>query len=108
MMTEHFNELSDNNTIESSPDKLKEPYYPYVLTEAGSVFILRAHSQEITLARERLEYLEQHGLPHPDGIKRTRPDELWRDCPFVPENGYGEICINLAWHWEKNYDNNQS
>ena len=25
---------------------------------------------------------------------------LWENCPFVPENGYGEIAVNLAWHWD--------
>jgi hypothetical protein len=27
--------------------------------------------------------------------------ELWETCPFVPENGYGEIAVNLAWHWKE-------
>jgi hypothetical protein len=82
-----------------------DPYYPYILTEAGSVFVLRAKEQERDTARKKLQELERNGLPHPEDIKREQTDTLWKHCPFVPENGYGEICINLAWHWEKAYDN---
>jgi hypothetical protein len=25
----------------------------------------------------------------------------WQRCPYVPENGFGEIAVDQAWHWEK-------
>ncbi len=76
-------------------------YRPYYLTRAGSVFILEARDEPH--ARALLETWRRHGLPWPEwainayGEKET----AWQRCPFVPENGYGEIAINLAWHWEK-------
>ncbi|GAI75531.1 unnamed protein product, partial [marine sediment metagenome] len=73
-------------------------YYPYILTEAGSVFILRKKLDE---AQNVLQNLEMKGLPFPKGIISEKNKESWQICPFVPENGFGEICINLAWHWNK-------
>jgi len=73
-------------------------YYPYILTEAGSVFILRA---KIDKAQNVLQSLEMKGLPLPKDITSDKNKEPWQVCPFVPENGFGEICINLAWHWNK-------
>ncbi len=77
-------------------------YYPDVLTEAGSVFVLEI-SDEIK-AKEKLELFVKQGLPLPDDVLLTikqRGKELWQTCPFVPENGYGEIAVNLPWHWDK-------
>ena len=25
----------------------------------------------------------------------------WQRCPYVPENGFGEIAVDQDWHWEK-------
>jgi hypothetical protein len=87
-------------------------YYPYILTEAGSVFVLQVKNPEqdgaIAEAHNRLQQLEKEGLPflqdvqeHVQEQMKQTHKELWQVCPFVPENGFGEICINLAWHWEK-------
>ncbi len=59
-------------------------YQPFELTEAGAVFRLRLRD------RERLRALLVAGLrPLPF---RT-PAMTWRNCPFVAENGYGEISV---------------
>ncbi len=78
-------------------------YYPYILTEAGSVFILKV--SEEAKARKILQCLQWNGLPLPKSIlrKTSQPQEAWRYCPFVPENGFGEVMINLDWHWQKQY-----
>lgn len=81
-------------------------YYPFVLTEAGSVFVLKANDP--TVASKYLQKLKEDGLPLPhDVLERVPTDkEPWEVCPFVPENGYGEININLTCHWDENFFTN--
>jgi len=85
--------------------QLHEHYYPFVLTEAGSVFVL--HIDKPEKAMSVLQKLRKNGLLLPSDItKWFSPDkEQWQQCPFVPENGYGEIRINLKWHWLRNMNN---
>ena len=64
---------------------------------AGSVFRLRAADSS---AEEKLERWLRCGLPFPDWAAEEYGAEPWKRCPFVTENGYGEIAVNLAWHWE--------
>lgn len=77
-------------------------YYPYYLTGAGSVFRLKLVDEKT--ANDHMDRWKQRGLDLPEWAHqkygrfgRTR----WQNCPFVPENGYGEIAVNLSWHWEK-------
>ncbi|ABC21951.1 RAMP superfamily CRISPR-associated protein [Rhodospirillum rubrum] len=60
-------------------------YFPFVLTEAGSIFEL-----EVTdaVGRAALETILARGLPHAplDGSPPT-----WRTSPYLPENGYGRV-----------------
>lgn len=77
-------------------------YRPYYLTRAGSVFKLRVRDR--ARAELLLAQWSQRGLPWPVWAEKEygqRARALWENCPFVPENGYGEIVVNLAWHWEK-------
>lgn len=57
-------------------------YNPFVLTQAGSVFLLKGN------IGGKLQTLLEYGLPAPiiNGVSTT-----WENCPFQPENGYGEI-----------------
>jgi hypothetical protein len=69
-------------------------YYPFVLTEAGSVFLL----QKPDMAK--LTELLRFGLQTPqltDGAG-NKIVLSWRNCPYVRENGYGEIACNLVDH----------
>ena len=59
---------------------LNDRYYPWLLTRPGSVFILSGLDETIA------DQWQRCGLPSPD------PKRTWRDCAFVPENGFGEIC----------------
>jgi hypothetical protein len=70
-------------------------YRPYFLTEAGSVFVLKAKEDE--MAGKLLAGWRRHGLPLPDWA-RARYGNTWRSNPFTPQDGYGEIAVNLAWH----------
>jgi len=77
-------------------------YRPYYLTRAGSVFKLKVQDEE--LAKDLLKRWLKTGLPWPEWAQKEYGGyqrEFWENSPFVPENGYGEIVINLAWHWEK-------
>lgn len=74
------------------------PYSPFFLTEAGSVFVLAA-SGDPGAAAQTLAGWQQGGLPVPAWATAGAGEDLWRRCPFVPENGYGEIAINLSYHW---------
>jgi len=53
-------------------------YYPWLMTHAGSVFILADVDEVKLLAALRC------GLP-------AAENRTWKDCPFLPQNGYGEI-----------------
>jgi hypothetical protein len=86
---------------------MRRPLYrPYVLTRAGSTFVLRrASGPQNGNAWRCVEGWMQHGLPvaktvrEAFGLKGDASD--WQRCPYTPENGFGEIAVNQAWHWEK-------
>lgn len=67
-----------------------ESYYPFVLTKAGSVFVLSEPAGADTKTKDANNLLMKSmgclGLPCEDGS--------WRSNPFVPENGYGELRID--------------
>jgi len=60
-------------------------YYPYFLTTAGSVFVLDGADCE------KLQKTLATGLPLPSWAGAG--SEAWHTCPFVPENGFGEIAL---------------
>ena len=62
-------------------------YYPQLLTEAGSVFILTLPASQ----DEKVKCLAESGLPLPASI----PDASlqFERSAFNPENGYGEVTI---------------
>ena len=66
----------------------KDGIYPFILTSAGSVF-------EITLPSAQVHNLEGFAKL---GIVTTQQCENandWQNCPFVPENGYGQIEVSF-------------
>jgi hypothetical protein len=64
-------------------------YYPFIMTDSGAVFLLQAEAGKAVSLRERLAKLMRTGLPVVT-LKGAAPLD-WRNCPFVPENGFGEI-----------------
>jgi hypothetical protein len=77
-------------------------YYPYFLTKAGSVFVF--HSREDKATEQLLQAWDLNGLPVPEWVVKKfkrKEDQLWQVFPFVPTNGYGEIVVNLDWHWQR-------
>ncbi|RJQ59467.1 MAG: hypothetical protein C4530_09190 [Desulfobacteraceae bacterium] len=76
-------------------------YFPFLLTGAGSVFVLQAVDEK---AAEHLTAWLKKGLPTPawavDRYGGSPSGGLdWQKCPFTPENGFGEIAANLPHHW---------
>ncbi|MEW6127211.1 MAG: RAMP superfamily CRISPR-associated protein [Acidobacteriota bacterium] len=86
-----------------------KPYNPYLLTEAGSVFVLKAIEDT---AKDKIQLWLKTGLPIPEWAKKrfarnaeNNDGDDWRNCPYIPQNGYGEIAVNLKVHKE-NFDPN--
>ena len=68
----------------------KGVFQPFELTEAGSVFLLAG------VKREDIEQLCRRGVAaFMPGLSKPL---TWRNCPFVAENGYGEVSVNSARH----------
>jgi CRISPR/Cas system CSM-associated protein Csm3 (group 7 of RAMP superfamily) len=87
-----------------------KPYNPYLLTDAGSVFVLRAVAGKEAEAASFITASLRNGLPLPLWAKvryardsNSRDGDNWANCPYIPQNGYGEIAVNLKTHDEK-YD----
>jgi len=84
--------------------RINGKYYPFFLTSAGSVFVLKIKDQ--TKAEKLGKTWRHHGLPIPDwAFERYGTSSSgkldWQKCPFTPENGFGEIIMNLPCHWEQ-------
>ena len=65
-------------------------YRPFYLTSKGSAFIFEVRDKK---AWKTVENLKRFGLQIPEWASRLYGSEPWKHCPFVPENGYGEIVV---------------
>ena len=71
-----------------------------LLTEAGSTFLLKPVAGREEDARKWLEEWARHGLPLSQQVRTfyeigdTPERAQWMQCPYLPENGYGEIRVN--------------
>ncbi len=79
---------------------------PFLLFEPGSTFVFTADSSnaEAVDAANKLFYAWQgHGLPFPDWAKEAyarngKGGDHWSNCPYIPQNGYGAVAINIDTH----------
>jgi hypothetical protein len=73
-------------------------YNPFLLTDAGSVFVFALAEGTARQDAEGMlgQWLAQ-GLPLPTWAKARYADD-WRTCPFRPQEGFGEISVNLPCH----------
>ena len=82
-----------------------QQYRPYLLTDAGSVFVFEAVDK--AAATDCLERWLRFGLPLPPACREfyvpggVNDIDLWKHCPYLPENGYGEIGVNLSVHQQR-------
>jgi hypothetical protein len=67
-------------------------YRPFYLTSAGSTFVFELKNSEVWT---RLNALCRTGLPVPEWAVSSDDRPFWLRCPFVPQNGYGEIRVRL-------------
>jgi hypothetical protein len=74
-----------------------KPYRPYLLTEPGAVFVLVAISGRESEAEAAIKRWGSTGLPLPEWAKKRYGDD-WSTCPYLPQNGYGEVAANLGCH----------
>jgi len=76
-----------------------DPYRPYLLTDPGSVFLLRIKDRQKAsdcVTRWLRRGLDLSGpVRHFYRLGGIAERELWKSCPFLPENGFGEIAIDL-------------
>jgi hypothetical protein len=69
-------------------------YRPYWLTRAGSVFVFKVNPG----GADRIAEWQRTHLPLPKAVKsfyQLPAKDAWKFCPCLPENGYGEIHVNL-------------
>ncbi len=77
-------------------------YRPWLLTEAGSAFVLRTDNDtDLATAKQNIELWLQQGLPLGKATcdyygLGSSPADHWRHTPFTPQNGYGEIGVNIC------------
>lgn len=67
-----------------------KPYQPWVLTEAGSVFVFKVNDAQ--RARDVLQRWAATGLPLTAAVK-TACGAGWETNPYVPQNGFGEVQV---------------
>lgn len=90
-------------TLRYQPDR---PYHPFLLTEAGSVFVLKARPGQEERASECIADWQLHGLPLPQWAVDLYSDaqnrgDAWNRCPFRPQDGFGEIVVDLPCHRDR-------
>jgi hypothetical protein len=72
-------------------------YYPFVLTDAGSTFVLTA-TGDLSVAHARIGEWMLRGVPVREGLLGgSENDPDWRRCPYLNRHGYGEIAVNQPW-----------
>lgn len=77
----------------------QQRYAPYLLTEAGSVFVFAPSEGKDAPAREVLARWSRDGLELPSWLHEHEGGRAdWRTCPYVPQNGFGEVEVNHGVH----------
>lgn len=73
-------------------------YRPWLLTKPGSVFVFGPATENAAPTAEDFEVINswlRSGLPVPKATLTyygiTDAGEAWRFCPYLPQNGYGEV-----------------
>ncbi len=76
------------------------PYAPLLLSDPGSVFVLRAPDRAgAARARDVVAQWAEANLPLPGWWLEEFGDH-WTKCPFLPRDGFGAVAVNLRCHEE--------
>ena len=78
-----------------------ESYSPVWLTVAGSVYVVKVLSDQ---GMTKLHQWVKTGLPVP--LLPGKKEQTWEHSPYLPQNGYGEIKVNLAAREKISYQKN--
>jgi hypothetical protein len=65
------------------------------------VFVLEAKDDSLASTRKQIANWLETGLPLPSWVSQFADEDesqRWRFCTYIPENGYGEIAVNLPVH----------
>lgn len=71
--------------------KHQRPYNPWLLTDAGSVFVFAVKDAE--KAKKKIAAWLDTGLPVPAWAKAAF-GKTWSENPYRPQNGFGEVAIH--------------
>jgi len=77
-------------------------YSPFVLTDSGSTFVLKA-TGDLERVKETLAKWLRYGLPVASRFLENYGDANepdWQKCPYINRHGYGEIAVNLPWFYQ--------
>jgi hypothetical protein len=92
-------EYFQNRFLGRSRGRRPYQYKPYLLSVEGSTFLLEPVDGKEREACACLTEWMQTGLPLSESVRKfygipDDPATQWKHCPYVPENGYGEIAVN--------------
>ncbi len=82
------------------PQKKSDNYLPLVLTDAGSVFVLKINREQEKSAWDKIRCWQQQGLDLPKKVV-SEHGKYWYENPYIPQNGFGEITVNVAHNYHK-------
>lgn len=68
-----------------------KPYQPWILTEAGSVFVFTINNA--AQAQATLTDWLNNGLGLPEAVQKNY-GKTWQDHPYLPQTGYGEVALS--------------
>ncbi len=95
--------LSNTYFARGRPRDERGHYYPFVLTDPGSTFVLRGHG-DTAGAQQTIATWLAHGIPLARSIAKSidrgfDPDsgDAWKHCPILNRHGFGEIIVNPPW-----------
>ncbi len=74
-------------------------YKPFLLTDRGSVFVLKL--KDAPNAKLHIDEWLLQGLPDAswiDDFYKYQNKKLWERCPFLNHVGYGEVAVDLECH----------
>ena len=72
-------------------------YEPYLATAAGSVFVFESTSDDTKQGQTTIERWLRQGIDMPGWVK-DRIGTNYRENPFLPSDGFGEVSVNVPMH----------
>ncbi|ADB15823.1 hypothetical protein Psta_1141 [Pirellula staleyi DSM 6068] len=82
------------------PTNSSGQFYPFVVTDAGSTFVLRA-TGDVRDAQLKVKEWLNLGMPLCDyllgGSQADKADRDWQRSPYLNRHGYGEVAVNQPW-----------